>query len=319
MKNKEELITVIVPVYNVEKYLDCCVKSIVNQTYHNLEIILVDDGSTDCSGTKCEEWTQRDERITVIHQNNSGLSAARNVGIENAQGQYIAFIDSDDFIHRNFVKTMYDACIEYNVPLCVCGILETLDETVNNSCVDIQIELVKQQQLYEQLYSVRNVETVSAANKLYAIELFDEIRYPVGRRNEDEATIHFIIEKTDCAAWISKPLYFYRQTPNSITRQPYNLKMLDELWSKEVRLEFFKSREMNDLYQKALYVYCSRIIYHTQQLIMHSDAEYQEAAKVYRNKYLVAYKKLLKKDLALKQRIRLCLYYFKYIHSSRFF
>ena len=317
MQKGKHLISVIVPVYNVQYFLDDCVKSIVEQSYDNLEIVLVDDGSTDSSREKCDKWGLADSRIRVIHQKNAGLSGARNTGISIAKGDYIAFIDSDDYIHRDYVKSMYEACLDNNVQLCVCGILETIDDVDTASPYEGKVELVNQEQLFDQLYTIRNVETVSAANKLYAIELFDDIRYPVGRRHEDEATIHYIIEKVSTAAWIGFPMYYYRQTPNSITRQTYNIKMLDELWSKEVRLDFFKSRHLDDLYQKALYVYCSRIIFHVQHLFNSDNDEYYDAALSYMKKYLSSYRELSKRMLAIKNRIRLFLYYMIYKNSSK--
>lgn len=306
------LVTIVVPVYNVERYLDDCVRSIVDQSYDNLEIILVDDGSTDSSGKKCDNWDSVDKRIKVIHQDNLGLSGARNTGISIAKGDYIAFIDSDDYIHRDYVKSMYEACLDNNVQLCVCGILETIDDVDTASPYEGKVELVNQEQLFDQLYTIRNVETVSAANKLYAIELFDDIRYPVGRRHEDEATIHYIIEKVSTAAWIGFPMYYYRQTPNSITRQTYNIKMLDELWSKEVRLDFFRGRGMSDLYQKALYVYCSRIISHIEMMKDYTDEEFKSASQHYKKQYLSSIKELSFQMLPLKKRLRLILYRLRY-------
>lgn len=312
-KSEEVLVTVVVPVYNVEKYLDCCIESIVNQTYHNLEIILVDDGSRDSSGCICDHWANNDNRIKVIHQENGGLSSARNTGLESAKGQFISFIDSDDYIHNDFIQEMLQSCIKYNAKLCICGMESVADDFAPQYNDEINTELIDQGQLYNQLYSGRNVETVSAANKLYASELFNNLRYPVGKRHEDEAIIHFLIEKIEYAVWINCPLYYYRQTPNSITRQGYNLKMLDELWSKEVRLTFFKERNLDDLYQKALYSYCSRIIYHVKQLKKIDNPEYNRAAFNCMKKYVNAYTELLKKDLSIKKRIRLWCSYLIYL------
>lgn len=123
----EELISVVVPIYNVEKYLDKCVSSIVNQSYTNLEIILVDDGSTDNSGKLCEKWIQEDERIRVIHKENGGLSSARNEGLKIAQGEYIVFVDSDDYIEKDIIKICYEQICTANVDLIIFG-YRTLNE-----------------------------------------------------------------------------------------------------------------------------------------------------------------------------------------------
>ena len=122
---KQDLISIVVPIYNVEKYLEKCINSIIIQTYKNIEIILVNDGSTDSSGKICDIYLKKDKRIKVIHKKNGGLSDARNVGIENAKGKYIAFIDSDDFIDSDFIEILYNLIIEYNadVSCCKCNVI----------------------------------------------------------------------------------------------------------------------------------------------------------------------------------------------------
>ena len=313
MQKGKHLVSVIVPVYNVQDYLDDCVKSIVEQSYDNLEIILVDDGSTDSSGEKCDKWGFADSRIQVIHQKNTGLSGARNTGIEIANGQYIAFVDSDDYVHRDYIKLMYEACIDYDSKLCICGFKMVLNDKPSTFIdKEMKFESISQDTLFNQLYTQRNVATVVAWNKLYSIELFAGIRYPVGRQHEDESIIHLLIEKVSRAVWIEYPLYYYRQSPNSITRKAYNIKMLDELWSKEVRLDFFKSRHLDDLYQKALYVYCSRIISHIETMKAYKDEKFESASQHYKKQYLSSIKELSFQQLPLKKRIRLLLYRLRY-------
>lgn len=120
---KEELISIIIPVYQVEKYLSECIESIIRQTYKNIEIILVDDGSTDSSGCICDNFAQTDSRIKVIHKKNEGVSKARNIGIKNASGNYICFIDSDDYVKKDYIKRLYELCIENNSDISICGVI----------------------------------------------------------------------------------------------------------------------------------------------------------------------------------------------------
>ena len=129
----EELISIIVPIYKTEKYLDRCIKSIINQTYKNLEVILVDDGSPDRCGVICDKWAQKDKRIKVIHKENGGVSDSRNAGLDIANGEYIGFVDSDDYIHKDFIKILYNLCKENNSDISVCETFKTdKDEDINN-------------------------------------------------------------------------------------------------------------------------------------------------------------------------------------------
>ena len=136
---RNSLISVIVPVYNVEKYLPQCLNSIINQTYKNIEVVLVDDGSTDDSGNICEEYKKNDERIIVVHQKNSGLSAARNVGIEISTGEYITFIDSDDYISPDYIENLYSALEQYSADIAICD-LKKVSEKVELWDIDYKVE-----------------------------------------------------------------------------------------------------------------------------------------------------------------------------------
>ena len=125
---EQDLISVIIPVYNVEKYLKRCMDSVLKQTYSNIEIIIVDDGSTDTSGSLCDEYWKKDSRITVFHKENGGLSSARNFGLERVSGNYVCFIDSDDFIHENYISFMYDKIIKNDADICYCKSTKFTDD-----------------------------------------------------------------------------------------------------------------------------------------------------------------------------------------------
>ena len=206
-----ELISIIVPIYNVEKYLDRCIKSIINQSYNNLEIILVDDGSPDRCGEMCDEWAKIDKRIIVVHKENGGLSDARNAGIDIAKGNYLSFIDSDDYVHKDFIKVLYELCIKYNSDISMCGAFETSkDENCNfnlqqgNECVKYSKTILERK---DNIYCV-------AWNKLYKKEVFKYIRYPKGKLHEDVAVINKILYYSNKIAITDLRLYFYYSNEN---------------------------------------------------------------------------------------------------------
>ena len=224
---KNDLISIIVPVYNVEKYLVKCLDSIINQTYKYLEIILIDDGSTDGSGRICDEYAKKDNRIKVLHKGNGGLSSARNVGLDMSAGQYIAFVDSDDWLELD----MYEYLMKNRAVdgITVCGYYQG-DEKIYNTC-----KIAEKYLGYKSWYEAVNIvidtdfDTIInrkkgtvvgnyAWNKLYKREVFNNIRYPENRLYEDM----FIFPKLAKAAKILKFLpeakYWYRYRPGSITK-----------------------------------------------------------------------------------------------------
>lgn len=225
VKMRNELISVIVPIYNVEKYLHRCVDSILGQTYHNLEIILIDDGSPDNCSIICDEYAQKDYRIRVVHKTNGGLSDARNVGIEAATGEYLMFVDSDDFIAANMIEKLYHALLVNNADISICN-FKYVDENgasilfnprFSNSKLPIQDGVISGTDiLKEKLFATKCWYWVVAWNKLYKKSIFSEIRYPVGKIHEDEFVIHAILMKCDKVACVSEMLYYYVQRSDSI-------------------------------------------------------------------------------------------------------
>lgn len=225
----EDLISIVVPVYNVEKYLEECVNSIFKQTYKNLEIILVDDGSKDSSSTMCDELAKKDSRVKVIHKENGGLSDARNVGIENSTGKYIQFVDSDDFIEKNMVEILYKDILENKADVTMCSHYiykdgeKTTDATYKKEIFN-KIEVLQEILLDEKVRSY-------AWNKLFKKSLFDEIRFPKGKVFEDIYTISPIFKKSEKVVLNDIPLYYYRQREGSILHNQTN----------ELRLEYIKA------------------------------------------------------------------------------
>ena len=201
---EKDLISVIVPVYKVEKYLEKCIESIIKQTHTNLQIILVNDGSPDNCGKICDEYAKKDSRIEVIHKINGGLSDARNVGINRANGRYIGFVDSDDYIKEDMYEKLINLIKEYDADISICNLYDVIDgkKYVRNNENGIQ-EYSRLEILKEVLLD-KNIQSY-AWNKLYKKELFDEIKYPIGKKYEDIGTTFYVFEKCNKIVVTSKP------------------------------------------------------------------------------------------------------------------
>lgn len=225
MKNLP-LISVVIPVYNVEKYLINCIKSVVNQTYHNFEIILINDGSTDDSGKICDEYKEKDDRIRVIHKENGGLSSARNMGIEESKGEYITFIDSDDDIIEKYIEYLYNLIIENETKISIASYTIVSDKKKINIGNGFEEKILNTEECLDRMLCEKGF-TVSACAKLYNKCLFDDIRFPEGRLNEDNGTIYKIILKCDKIAYGNKSIYNYYKRKNSIMTSKFSLNRLD--------------------------------------------------------------------------------------------
>lgn len=216
---EKELISVIIPVYNVEDYLEKCIQSVINQTYTNLEIILVNDGSTDKSGQICDKYSKIDERIIVIHKKNGGLSDARNAGIDRATGKYIGFVDSDDYIDKEMYNIMYNNIIFNNANVSIVNRYYTFSDGRKELRykIDDQIRIMNNLEAIEEMNNFSTFD-MAAWDKLYEIKLFEDIRFPVGKLSEDFYIMYLIFEKCKRVVFDSKPLYYYFQRDNSISR-----------------------------------------------------------------------------------------------------
>lgn len=214
----------IIPVYNVENYLSKCIKSILRQSYKNLEIILVDDGSNDTSFSICNSFIVKDKRIKLYHTNNLGLSHARNVGLNHANGKYIVFIDSDDYVHKDMISIMMHKI--GNADMLICNYEKVTD---NNDGLILQDSKMLKDDTWSlkqfwQYYYFDDLRAFCcvAWNKLYKKDLFDNVRYPLNRIHEDEYVIGKIVNKCKKIKVIGNTLYYYVQRPNSIMHQSYH-------------------------------------------------------------------------------------------------
>lgn len=234
-----ELISIIVPVYNVEKYLKRCIESILGQNYSKLQIILVDDGSTDRSGKICDSYAEKDSRIEVIHKENGGLSDARNIGIEHAKGTYITFVDSDDMIDRQYISFLFSEISKFDADISICRYKRFTEsqelkhlEKSEESVVYNNIEALK-----TLLYTPEKIPQ-SACGKLYKIKMFKDIRYPLGRLNEDIGTTYKLFYNSKKIVYNSSQYYFYYQRMDGIVRSRFSEKSMDAIYFSEEILAF---------------------------------------------------------------------------------
>lgn len=250
----DDLISVIVPIYRVEKYLLKCVESIQRQTYQNIEIILVDDGSPDHCPEICDQFAKEDSRIKVIHKKNGGLSDARNAGIEVANGEYLAFVDSDDYISGEMIEKMYCRIIRDQSDMAICNI-DFVNEKGNSlNCNTIQVDnmTVEEPRFWRDLYGINYTYCVVAWNKLYAKKLFKDVRYDVGKLHEDEFIIHKLVSKCEKISFLSEKFYCYLQREQSITKSKYTIKRMDVAEAVIHRSLYFQQRGWQELAELAL-------------------------------------------------------------------
>lgn len=246
-------ISVIVPVYKVEKTLHACVNSILAQTYTDIEVILVDDGSPDACPVMCEELAKTDSRIKVVHRENGGLSAARNTGIDNASGEYIAFVDSDDMIAPKTLEVLYDALIKVEADMSVSMYqLFQDDDDIKNNEVSDEVTVADAQEilLFEKVY-----DRTEAWGKLYKKEIFSSLRFKEGIYYEDTHIAPYILEKIKKVAFNRSKLYFYRKNPElpTIMNAKFSKKKLCilDIFKVQIR-DIYKKVGMCPAYESAL-------------------------------------------------------------------
>ncbi len=297
------LISVIVPVYNVEKYIRRCLESIVKQSYQNLEIIVVDDGSTDNSGNICDDIASEDSRITVIHQKNLGLAGARNTGLDIYKGEYVCFIDSDDYIHPEYVSYLYKLCIDNDCKMAICDSISASDDSTYGK-FDSKSEptIYTGKELLDMFYGDMHGVIVVAWDKLIHRSCIGSSRFPQGLIHEDESSTFRFIYNAEKIAYTPNQLYSYFTRADSITAVAFSMKNLDILKAYEYRLDFFKEQKETDLYNREYSYYLSAILinYHKVHETIQDNADILKDLK---NTYRIVYKKADKSILPLSRRI----------------
>ena len=315
-----EKITVIVPIYNVENYLIKCLDSIINQTYNNIQLIMVDDGSTDESGKICDDYVARHEKkmdICVIHQQNKGLSCARNIGIENTKGKYVCFIDSDDYIELDMLENLYKAIKENKSDISCCGkIKECGDRKIclnnKNSFTCSGIEAIGKMFTFDDLDN-------SACDKLFKTELFKNIRFPDGKYYEDIATIYYIFEQANSISHIKKEEYHYLIRDKSISHSEFSSHQLDLLYFAKKISKEFSNKYKNIEGQANSFYYLNLLNTIVKMKSSQKYSEYKEQFKNIKSEYNLIFYDLLKNKYISKSKkvmailIRIGLYKLVYI------
>ena len=239
----KDLISVIIPIYKVEEYLDRCVQSVRKQTYKNLEIILVDDGSPDNCCTMCDNYASQDKRVKVIHKENGGLSDARNAGIEIATGEYLTFIDSDDYVSLDYIEYMYKLIQHGKSLLSICGVKDIWKNTKidqNNSVIK-EINL-SSSEAFKNLLFDKGIE-ICAYAKLYHKSLWENIRFPKGKVYEDTAIMYKIFDEAKKISFGNKKCYYYIARIGSISKQQgYNKNEEDYIIHTTQMLEYIEKK-----------------------------------------------------------------------------
>jgi glycosyltransferase involved in cell wall biosynthesis len=275
-------ISVIVPIYNVEEYLKRCINSICGQSYVNLEIILVNDGSTDTCPGICDEYRKKDSRVRVINKQNGGLSDARNIGLEYATGDYISFVDSDDYIAKNMLEILVNTCITENCEIAVCGVVRKYSDREISTSSDL-VEVLDNKTAFEYLIKGKYFHDY-AWNKLYKSELFRDIRYPVGKIYEDVFTTYKVFARANKVGYIDQPLYYYVQRDGSILRRGFNLNQFHQLEAlAEIREYLNRNKNYHHLQEtlhiRILNVKCRMLFDILAEKIINSTANFDKNAK----------------------------------------
>ena len=248
-------ISIIIPIYNVEAYLGQCIETVLRQTYPELEILLIDDGSKDSSGKICDNYAEKDQRIIVIHKENGGLSDARNAGIDRATGKYLAFIDSDDYVHPQYIELLYRTITASDSDMVICGFKEVAEQEIveYRSIAEgaVKWKALQGREKLAQLLD-NNLQTVVAWNKMYRCKLWKQLRYPKGRLQEDEFVIHHLLEQADRVCYLEETLYYYRQREKSIMSHVSLKNIWDGYDALMEREQFFIEKKEKEAYKENL-------------------------------------------------------------------
>ena len=298
------LVSIIVPVYNVEQYLKRCVESILLQTHKDIEVILVDDGSKDASGAICDRYGESDIRVKVIHKSNGGLSSARNEGLKIATGSFIAFVDSDDYISSTMIEHLLNDINKYDADISTIGYCLFDDSNKPNANISERIEVFDKITAIKLLFSKEKFCNF-AWNKLYKKELFDNIWFPVGRKMEDLGTTYLLFDKCRVITYNASSEYFYYQREDSILHKVDSSFYRDEMYLTFERYQFIKEK-YGDIPENVNFFLTNvfRCIYYIKDNKAFSNAIMNEVTAIYRSGYAF---------LPFKRKVKL--FFFLYLPS----
>ena len=297
------LISVIVPVYNVEEYLDRCVESIVNQTYKNLEIILVDDGSTDNSFDKCDEWRDKDNRIVVIHKENGGQASARNEALKVANGELIGFVDSDDYIDIAMYEKLFKCLEENDCDIVECTKINFDNQSEKSSAVGSgRVIVFSRKEAVNDFIEEKHLKC-TVWNMLVKSVIAKNVMFDEGKTHEDILWPYRAFMRAEKIAYYDYELYYYFQRPNSTMNANYSEKRFDGLDALEARAELVKT-DFPDLYHIATKSYLGACMYHYQFLCRQpKNNEYENYKSILHSRFCSGNKKVLFDGLGIKYRI----------------
>ena len=303
-------ISIIVPVYNVENYLKNCIDSILNQTFKDFELILVNDGSTDNSLNICEDYKSIDDRIKIVNKKNGGLSSARNAGLDIATGEYIGFIDSDDYIHPQMYEILYNEIKnEADISMCDFEKVYEFDKKLlgSNFVSDYEIEILNNEEALSKLAEKNEVTYVVAWNKLYKKELFKDIKFKEGIIHEDEYIIHRLLYQVNKLIYVKEKLHFYLQRKGSIIDKKLDIDRVDYMLACSDRVRFFYEKNLIDLKVKWEYFYLLEIL--KNYSILDKNYHNHKKLKILKNDFRRLLKILLKsKNNSIKDKISLIIF-----------
>lgn len=308
------MVSIVIPVYKVEEHLRSCLNSVKCQTFKDYEVILVDDGSPDNSGQICDEFAKENSRWSVIHKENEGLSCARNTGIDRAKGEYICFIDSDDTVDENYLQFLYQAIVDNQADLAICGYQRVVQlDHIHNEKQWTQ-SILEREQIWEEIFENLNN---AAWNKIYRRDLIDNIRFPVGLYHGEDLMFNLrYILKCNQAVMINAPLYHYWERKGSITKSGFSERRSMEITSKDLAKKF-----ICDYYPRLKPVaekYCFQARMNVIRSIYKSDleAQYSEVVDEYSQYVKMEYKNLYKR-LTKKECVEYWLFvYMKWLYKK---
>ena len=300
--DNEVLVSIVVPAYNVENYVERCLNSLLAQIYKNIEIIVIDDGSNDNTGLLCDNMAKHDKRISVFHQVNRGLSAARNKGIDNAKGEYITFVDSDDLVDPELISKMIEISRKEEADIVQCSVFAFINERDISNIKSKSFKIYSSRDMCENLLDGKYENSGVVWAKLYNRRLFGDLKFSVGKQHEDEFLVYKLFWNSNRIAVLDSQLYFYQsKRPGSIMHTGFSLKHLDGLEGAIEKADFFKHNEYS-LYGKAECCVC----YYEIDLIekMKTSEQYEEKSKDLRKDLVRRYKGILHMSgIPLKKKI----------------
>ena len=280
--NENVKISIIIPIYNVERYLEKCIDSVLNQTFRNIEVILIDDGSTDGCGEICEHYKRLDDRIVVVHKENEGLSMARNIGIDISNGDYIGFIDSDDYIAPDMYELLYKNLLDNYADISICGLFDCYEGEKIPQCKEKEFLILNNKEALKLALEGMKF-SVNAVNKLYKRELFKENKFPRGKLSEDAFTIPKILAKASRVVVDTTPKYYYVHRGCSITTSEFKIQDLNVIEAYRGNLEFVNDR-FPELNKQAEFRYLWSYMYVLDKMILsegfNQTLQYNEVASI---------------------------------------